>query len=66
MVGNASQGSVFVEWLKDRASNCLLGQWADKILDVLAIKGQAKEGRLLAKFCVVWPSFSLMKPFRNG
>jgi len=40
-----------------------LGQWGDKILGVLAIKGQAKEGSLLAKLRTALPNFMLLKPF---
>lgn len=40
-----------------------LGQWGDKILNVLAIKGCAKKGRLLAKRSKALPGFSQLKPF---
>ena len=40
-----------------------LGKWGDKILDVLAVKGRAKKGSLLAKLRTALPGFTQLKPF---
>jgi len=40
-----------------------LGKWGDKILNVLAVKGRAKEGSLLARVRVALPGFTRLKPF---
>lgn len=43
-----------------------LGKWADKILEVLAVKGRAKEGSLLAKLRSTFPGLTQLKPFIKG
>ena len=40
-----------------------LGKWADKMLDVFAVKGGAKKGSLLARLRIALPGFLLLKPF---
>lgn len=40
-----------------------LGKWADKMIDVLGVKGRAKKGSLLAKLRLALPNFSRLKPF---
>jgi hypothetical protein len=40
-----------------------LGKWGDKMLNVLAVKGRAKKGCLLAKLRAALPGFALLKPF---
>jgi hypothetical protein len=40
-----------------------LGEWGAKMLNVLAIKGCAKNGSLLSKLRSALPGFSLLKPF---
>ena len=40
-----------------------LGKWGSKMLDVLAIKGRAKKGSLLARLRTALPDFLLLKPF---
>ena len=40
-----------------------LGAWGDKILTVLAVKGTAKKGSLLARLREALPGFSRLKPF---
>ncbi len=40
-----------------------LGQWGQKMLDVLATKGRAKNGSVLAKLRAALPGFSRLKPF---
>lgn len=43
-----------------------LGKWADKMLEVLAIPGRAKQGSLLAKLRAALPGFLRLKPFIKG
>lgn len=40
-----------------------LGKWADKMLEVFAVKGKAKKGSLLAKLRLALPDLLLLKPF---
>ncbi len=40
-----------------------LGKWADKILGVLAVKGRAKKGSLLAKLRCAFPGLTQLKSF---
>jgi hypothetical protein len=40
-----------------------LGAWGDKILTVLAVKGAAKKGSVLARLRKTLPGFSRLKPF---
>ena len=40
-----------------------LGQWGYKMLDVLAIKGRAKKGSVLAKLRLALPGLMLLRPF---
>jgi hypothetical protein len=40
-----------------------LGQWGQKMLDVLATRGRAKNGSVLAKLRAALPGFSRLKPF---
>ena len=40
-----------------------LGKWADKMLEVFAVKGRAKEGSLLAKLRTALPGFMQLKHF---
>ena len=40
-----------------------LGKWADKMLEVFAVKGGAKKGSLLARLRIALPGFLLLKPF---
>ena len=40
-----------------------LGKWADKILEVFAVRGRAKEGSLLAKLRTALPGFIQLKRF---
>ena len=40
-----------------------LGKWADKILEVFAVKGRAKEGSFLAKLRIAFPGFMQLKRF---
>lgn len=40
-----------------------LGKWGDKMLEVLAVKGRAKEGSLLDKLRHALPGFMSLKPF---
>jgi len=40
-----------------------LGQWGDRMLDVLAAKGRAKKGEPRAKLRAALPGFVLLKPF---
>ena len=40
-----------------------LGQWGAKMLDVLAVKGRARQGSVLAKLRVALPGFILLRPF---
>jgi len=40
-----------------------LGKWADKMIDVLGVKGRAKKGSLLSKLRLALPNFSRLKPF---
>ncbi len=40
-----------------------LGKWGDKIVEVLAVKGRAKKGSVLAKLRIAFPGFTQLKPF---
>ena len=40
-----------------------LGKWGDKIVEVLAVKGRAKKGSVLAKRRIAFPGFTQLKPF---
>ena len=40
-----------------------IGKWGGKMLDVLAAKGRAKKGSLLARLRAALPGFLLLKPF---
>lgn len=40
-----------------------LGKWADKMLDVFAVKGRAQKKSLLAKLRIALPGFIKLKPF---
>ena len=40
-----------------------LGKWADKMLEVFAVKGRAQKGSLLAKLRLALPGLLLLKPF---
>jgi hypothetical protein len=40
-----------------------LGKWGDKMLEVFAVTGRAKEGSLLAKLRIAMPGFLVLKPF---
>ena len=44
----------------------ILGQWADKILDVFAVQGRAKKGGVLAKLREALPGFLKLKLFIKG
>ena len=40
-----------------------IGKWGGKLLDVLAVKGGAKKGSVLARLRTALPGFLLLKPF---
>lgn len=40
-----------------------LGKWAEKILEVMAVKGRAKKGSLLGQLRKVLPGLGSLKPF---
>lgn len=41
----------------------ILGQWADKIVDVFAVQGRAKKGSVIAKLRKALPGFLQLRPF---
>jgi hypothetical protein len=40
-----------------------IGKWGGRMLDILAVKGRAKQGSLLARLRAALPGFLLLKPF---
>jgi hypothetical protein len=40
-----------------------IGKWGGKMLDILAVKGRAKQGSVLARLRKALPGFLLLKPF---
>jgi hypothetical protein len=40
-----------------------LGKWADKMLEVFAVKGRAKKGSILARLRKALPGFNSLRPF---
>ena len=40
-----------------------LSNWADKLIPLFSTKGRSKEGSLLQRLRIIFPKFSLLKPF---